>query len=129
MPRPWLYSVLAIFLFLWEPLRVGGELTQTLPTMGMRGWPAAIELAGHAAVAVLAASSGWALWNGFAHAPALAIVALSLSAVVSVQSLYWTWLPRQTPPGAQLPLAALAVAHAGAWVGYVIFRLKTSTAA
>jgi hypothetical protein len=49
-----------------------------------------------------------------------AIVALILSAAVSVQSLYWSRLPHQTPPGAQLPLATIAVAHTAAWVAYLI---------
>jgi hypothetical protein len=126
--RSWLLVVLSAFLFLWEPLRVAGELTQALPTMGMRGWLAGVELLAHASVAAIAAAAAWSLWNGASHGPGLAIVALSLSAAVTIQSLYWSRLPRQTPPGAQLPLAVLAVAHAGAWIGYLVFRLKAEAA-
>ena len=116
--------LLILFLFVWEPMRVAGEVAQSLPTMGMRGAPAAIELLAHALAAATAVAAAWSLWNGAHHGPALAIVALVLSAAVSVQSLYWSRRPNQTPPGVHLPLAAVAVVNAGVWIGYVIFRLK-----
>ncbi len=129
MKGRWPLYVLALFLFLWEPLRVAGEFTQSLSTIGMRGAPAIAELIAHAMVAATAVAAAWALWNGAGHGPAMAIVAVILSAAASVQSLYWSHLPRQTPPGSQLPLAAIAVAHAAAWVAYLSFRLKTEAAA
>ncbi len=128
MKRQWPLYVLALFLFLWEPLRVAGELTQSLSTIGMRGAPAIAELIVHAIVAAIAVAAAWALWNGAAHGPAMAIVAVILSAAASVQSLYWSHLPRQTAPGSQLPLAAIAVAHAAAWVAYLSVRLKADAA-
>ncbi len=120
MRRHWPLYVLALFLFFWEPLRVAGEFTQSLSTIGMRGGLAVAELIVHATVAAIAVAAAWSLWNGAGHGPAMAIVALILSAAVSVQSLYWSRLPHQTPPGAQLPLATIAVAHAAAWVAYLI---------
>ena len=117
--RRWPLYALALFLFLWEPMRVATEATQSLPTMGMRGGTAAIELLAHALVAAIAVAAAWALWNGAEHGPFLAMLAIVLSAATSVQTLYWSRLPQQTPPGAQLPLAVLAMAHAAGWVAYV----------
>jgi hypothetical protein len=118
----WPLYLLAAFLFAWEPLRVAGEFLQSTSTIGMRGVPAAVELIAHGAVAAVAVAAAVALWNGAAHGTALAMLALVLSAGVSVQSLYWTRLPRQTPPGAELPFATLAVAHAAAWIVYLMVR-------
>lgn len=118
--RPqWPVYVLALFLFAWEPLRIAAELLQALPTLDMRGWPAIAELIGHAVAAAVCVAGALALWNGAEHGPGLAIVALALSAGVSVQSLYWTRLPSQTPPGAHLTLATIAVVHASAWIVYL----------
>lgn len=116
----WPLYLLAAFLFAWEPLRFAGEFLQSISTIGMRGVPAAAELIAHGAVAAVAVAAAVALWNGAAHGRRLAILALGLSASVSVQSLYWTRLPRQTPPGAELPFATLAAAHAAAWIAYLI---------
>jgi hypothetical protein len=100
-------------------LRVAGEVTQSLPTMGMRGGLAVGEVLAHAVVAAIAVAAAWSLWNGADHGPFLATIAVMLSAATSVQSLYWSRLPQQTPPGAQLPFATLAVAHAAGWILYL----------
>ena len=120
--RQWPLYVLAVFLFVWEPMRVANEITQSLPTMGMRGAAAGVELVAHALVAAIAVAAAWALWNGADHGPFLGTLAILLSAATSVQTLYWSGLPQQTPPGAPLPLAVLAAAHAAGWVGYLQFR-------
>jgi hypothetical protein len=52
-------------------------------------------------------------------APAFAAVALVSSAGAAVQSLYWSVLPRDTPPGTRTALAAAAIAHAAAWMTYL----------
>lgn len=119
MKRRWPIYLLVLFLYIWEPLRVAGELLQSLSTIGMRGAPAAAELIVHGMVAALAVAAAWSLWNGADHGPALAILALALSAAVSVQSLYWSRLPRQTPPGAHFPFALLAALHAAGWMAYL----------
>jgi hypothetical protein len=126
--RSWLLLVLALFLFAWEPMRVAGEITRTLPTIDMRGGLAVAELLAHAVVAAIAVAAAWSLWNGADHGPVLAIVALLLSAAVSVQSLYWSRLPHQTPPGAHLPFAVAAVAHAAVWIAYVIVVVRRNAA-
>jgi hypothetical protein len=120
--RRWPLYALALFLFIWEPMRVANEITQSLPTMGMRGAGAVVELMAHALVAAIAVAAAWSLWSGADHGPFLGTLAILLSAATSVQTLYWSRLPQQTPPGAQLPLAAMAMAHAAGWVGYLRFR-------
>ncbi len=117
--RRWPLTLLAVFLFVWEPLRVAGELLGSISTLGMRGPVAFAELAAHASVAAIAVAGSWSLWSGAPHARALAIIALAASAAVSVQSLYWSALPQQAAPGQQLPLAALAVAHSAGWTIYL----------
>ena len=119
MQRRWPLHVLAVFLFVWEPLRIAEEITQSLPTIGMRGGLAVGELLAHAIVAAVAVAAAWSLWNGADHGPFLATIAVSLSAAVSVQSLFWTRLPQQTAPGAQWPFAILALAHAAGWIVYL----------
>jgi hypothetical protein len=123
----WPLYVLAAFLFAWEPLRVAGEFLQSISTIEMRGVPAAVELIVHGAVAAIAVAAAWALWNGAMHGTSLAILALALSAGVSVQSLYWSRLPRQTPPGAELPFSIVAVTHAAGWVAYLLAVSRGAT--
>jgi hypothetical protein len=117
-PRGWLL-LLCAFLFLWEPLRVAGELTGSIGTMGMRGAAGAIELAGHAAVAMLAVAAGWGLWIGNPQAPALAAFAVGASAAVTIQSLCWSSLPGNTVPGERLPVSLVALAHAAGWIVFL----------
>ena len=111
--------LLCFILFAWTPVNFAAEVTATLPSIEMRGPLAIVELCAHGAAAVLSVAAGWSLWNGRAHAPGLARLALVMAAGVSVQSVYWSLLPRQTPPGSELPLAALAVAHAALWLLYL----------
>ena len=114
-PRGWLL-LLCVFLFVWEPLRVAGELTGSIGTLGMRGLAGAIELAVHAAVAVVAVAAGWGLWIRNPQAPALAGFAVAASAAVTIQSLYWSSLPGNAVPGEQLPVSVVALAHAAGWI-------------
>lgn len=118
MARGWLL-LLGAFLMLWEPMRVAGELQDSLGTLAMRGAGGVIELVTHAGVAALAVAAGWALWSGNPAARGFAIAALAASAAVSVQASYWSALPHQTMPGERLPMALLAVAHAAAWIVYL----------
>jgi len=111
--------LLCAFLFAWEPLRVAGELTGSIGTMGMRGVAGAIELAVHAAVAMLAVAAGWGLWIRNPHAPALAAFAVAASAAVTIQSLCWSRLPGNIVPGERLPLALVALAHAAGWIAFL----------
>ncbi len=117
-PRGWLL-VLCLFLFVWEPLRFAGDLTGSIGTMGMRGVPGGIELAVHAAVAMIAVAAGWGLWIRNPHSPVLAAIAVGASAAVTIQSLYWSRLPGNAVPGERLPLALMALAHAAGWMAYL----------
>ena len=110
---------LCVFLFVWEPRKLAGEIGASLGTMSMRGPGAVVELVAHAAVAALAVSAAWALWIGNPRAPAIAVAALAASAATAVQSLYWSSLPGQTMPGDHLLLALVAIAHAAAWIAYL----------
>jgi hypothetical protein len=118
MPGGWLL-VLSVFLFVWEPLRFADDLTGSLGTLAMRGTPGVVELAGHAATAIVAVSAGWGLWVRNPNAPILASIAVAASSVVTIQSLYWTYLPGNAVPGEQLPLSILAIAHAAGWIAYL----------
>lgn len=117
-PR-WAVRALAIFLFVWEPLRVAGELLSSIASLGMRGPLAIVELIAHGAVAVLAIAASRALWDGAPHASRLAIAALIASAAVSAQTLYSSRLPQQTAPGQPLPFAILAVLFSTGWIVYL----------
>lgn len=110
---------IAVFLMLWEPLTFAGELLSSLSSLEMRGVPAAAELTAHAAIAALCVAAGWALWGGNPGARKISGVAVSAGAAAEIQSLYWTWLPRNTMPGDKLPLAALIVAVAGILLLYL----------
>jgi hypothetical protein len=118
VPRGWI-AVLCFVLLVWRPLDFVAELSATLPSVGMRGATGAIELLFHAAVAALAVAAVRALSASSHVAPRLAAAALVASAIATVQSLYWTVLPRQTIPGDELPIAILAIAHASAWLVYL----------
>ena len=111
--------LLCAVLGIWYPLNFSAELAKTLPSLEMRGPLAAFELLAHAIVAATCTAAAWALWNRTSHGPRLARLALVSAAVVAVQSLYWSVLPTQTIPGDELPLAAFAVAHSGAWLIYL----------
>ena len=113
------HYLLCFILFVWAPWSFSMELGVSLPSLGMRGPLAILELAAHFAATALAVSAGWSLWLRRPHGPMLARVAVIGLAVVAVQSLYWTVLPRQTPPGSELPLAAFAAAHAAIWLAYL----------
>jgi hypothetical protein len=114
--------VLCIALFLWRPLDFAFELLHTLPSLGMRGARGVIELLFHGIVAAIAMAAIRALLAEVAAARLLAMVAVIASAVASVQSLYWSVLPRQTMPGDERWLAIFAIVHAAFWLAY----LKTS---
>lgn len=113
------YYVLCLVLAAWYPLNYAAELLSTLPSLGMRGPLAAIELVAHGIVAVASVAAGRALLIGQAHGPALARLALVLAAAAAVQSLHWSILPSQTVPGDELPLSIAAVAHAAVWLVFL----------
>ncbi len=118
MPGGWLL-LLCVFLFVWEPLRFAVDLSGSMGTLGMRGTPGAIELAAHATTAIIAVAAGWGLWIRNPRAPMLASIAVAASAMVTIQSLYWLYLPGNAVPGERLPLSIVAIAHAAGWMAYL----------
>jgi hypothetical protein len=119
------FGLLCFVLGVWAPLGYARELVETLPSLDMRGTLAFVELLIHGVIAAVSVAAAWSLLSWRAHGPALARVALIGLAAVSVQSLYWSVVPRQTPPGTELPLAALAIVHAAAWL---VFLQRSSRA-
>ena len=109
-------ALLAAILGVWVPFNFSAELASTLPSIGMRGTAAVIELMAHGAAAAISASAGYALWLRRPHAPMLARAALVLNAIVAVQRHYWSIVPSQTMPGDELPLSIAAVLHSAAWL-------------
>jgi hypothetical protein len=118
MPRGWLL-LLCAFLFVWEPLRFAGDLSGSIGTLAMRGTPGVVELAAHAAIAMGSAAAAWGLWSRNPRAPMLASIAVAASAMATIQSLYWTYLPGNSVPGEALPLSIAAIAHAAGWIAYL----------
>jgi hypothetical protein len=118
MPRGWLL-LLCAFLFAWEPLRFARDLSGSIGTLAMRGTPGVVELAAHAVIAVASAAAAWALWIRNPRAPMLASIAVAASALATIQSLYWTYLPGNAVPGEALPLSGAAIAHAAGWIAYL----------
>jgi hypothetical protein len=118
MPRGWLFVLCAVLL-LWRPFDFVFELLQSLPSLGMRGAPGAIELLFHGLVAAISVAAVRALSSRLPGAPALAAVALIGSAAATVQTLYWSALPHQTIPGTEALLSTIAVVHAAIWLIYL----------
>ena len=123
------HFLLCFILFVWAPWTFSLEVGETLPSIGMRGPLAILELAAHLAVTALSVAAGWSLWHSRAHGPMLARFAVIGLAIVAVQSLYWSVLPRQTSPGTELPLASLATAHAAIWLVYLHLSSRMRTMA
>src|SRR3954447_8660683 len=103
MARIWLLLLCAV-LMVWQPLTFAVEASSSLTTLGMRGAAGAVELLIHGAVAALSVAAGWALWQSSPGGPKLARAAIAAAAVVGVQSLYATALPRDVFPSDRLPL-------------------------
>lgn len=108
--------LLCAYLLAWIPAGFAVELFASAPTLGMRGAAAILELAVHAAVAMLCATAGYMLLIRAPSARAVAATAVIAAALVAIQSIYWTVLPRQLAPGEALPLVALVCATAGLWL-------------
>ena len=110
-------QLLSSYLLIWAPGTFAVELISALPTMGMRGAPAWIELAVHGVVAIVCAVAGRMLRIGTPAAPALAASGILARAAISIQSLFWSALPQNVPPGTRGFLTALACLNALLWLG------------
>ena len=115
MHRGWAL-LLCGYLLGWVPLNFANEILGTFPSLGMRGVTAIVELAAHALVAILCATAGWMVWTRAPAAWPMAAASVAASTITSIQSLFWTALPRNIAPGQKLPLAAAAVVLAVFWL-------------
>src|SRR5687768_11101040 len=122
MLRGWAI-LLSAYLFVWVPVNFAVELIGTVPSLGMRGTPAWIELGFHGVTAVLCAAAGRMMRTGAPAALSAATLGVVAAAIVSIQSLLWTALPRDVAPGARWPLLAMAAATGGFWL-FIIDRLR-----
>jgi len=116
-------QLLSSYLLIWAPGTFAVELMSALPSMGMRGTRAWLELAVHGLVAVFCAMAGRMIRIAAPAALAAAAIAVGVRAAVSLQSVFWTTLPRDIAPGAQLPAAILVCVNGAFWL-FVIRRLN-----
>ncbi|MGH9370429.1 MAG: hypothetical protein ACRD15_02725 [Vicinamibacterales bacterium] len=116
--------LLCVYLLGWVPLNYAIELLGAFPSLDMRGPVALVELTVHGLVAIVCAAAGWMLWVGSPSALPFAAFAVVAGGIATIQSLYWSTLPRQLAPGERLPLAALAAAWTVFWVVFIRLRRK-----
>ena len=116
-----LAQLLSSYLLIWAPGTFAMELLTALPSIGVRGPAAWIELTVHGVVAVTCAAGGRMLRIASPAGPAVAAAGVATRAVISLQSLFWTTLPRDVAPGTHLPLALLTCANALFWL--IVIRL------
>jgi hypothetical protein len=114
-------QLLSSYLLIWAPGTFAMEALTVMPSIGVRGPAAWIELAVHGIVALGCAAGGRMLRIGSPAGPAVAAVGVEARAVASLQALFWTALPRDIPPGTRLPLALLTCAIAIFWL--IVIRL------
>jgi hypothetical protein len=117
-PGIWIF-LLCAYLLLWVPLNFAALAQNAVPSLGYRGPIAIVELAAHAIATMLAALAGWMLWVRNPAARRFAVAAIALNALVGLQTLSASALPHDISPGSVLPLGALTVVHAGAWIVYL----------
>ena len=111
-----LTQLLSSYLLIWAPATFAVDFLRTLPSIGVRGPGAWIELAVHGIVAMTCAAGGRMLRIGTPAGPAVAAAGVAARAVIGVQSLFWTALPRDVAPGTHLPIALLTCANAVFWL-------------
>jgi len=98
------------YLLVWIPVSFAFELLSALSSLAMRGLPAIVELAVHALVAGLSVAASRMLEGTAPARFTAAASAVAANGVVAIQSLYWTVLPRDIPPGSRTLRAVLDVA-------------------
>ena len=102
-------NVVAALLVFFEPLRFAAEALSVIPTISYRGSIAVVELVAHGLVAALSASAGFALFNRSPDGRRLARLAILIVTARSIQSLTWSVLPNNTPPGSELVSLGMAI--------------------
>ena len=102
-------AIVAALLVFVEPLRFAAEALAVFPTISYRGTLAVIELITHGLVAAASAAAGLSLWNGSPDGARLARFAIVAVTARSIQSLSWSVLPNNTPPGSELLFGGVAI--------------------
>ncbi len=115
-------NVVAALLIFLEPLRFAAEALAVIPTISYRGPLAIVELIAHGLVAALSASAGFALFNKSPDGGRLGRLAILAVSARSIQSLTWSVLPNNTPPGSELWSAGVTIVIAA--VALVVLRSK-----
>ena len=111
-------------LLVWVPGMFALELLSTLPSIGMRGALAWIELAVHGTVAAVCAVAGRMIRLGTPAGPGLAAAGIIARAGAAIQSLFWTRLPTDVAPGTRGVLTVLACVNAAIWLGVVFWTRR-----
>ena len=118
-------KIIGVLLLLWEPLNFALEALAVLPTIQYRGVLPAVELGAHGAVAAWCAAAGTALLNDRSFARRLALTAIGVAALRSLQSLYWSVLPHNSAPGDET-FATAAVLVIAAIMVWLLSRAENS---
>ena len=111
--------VLSAYLMVWVPTNFALLALRALPSLSFRGTAAWLELTVHGIVTAACATAGWMLRARNTAARPLATAALTTNAAATVQSLLVSALPHDIQPGFVIPVMALAVVNATAWVVYL----------
>jgi uncharacterized protein YbjT (DUF2867 family) len=112
--------IVAVLLLVREPLLFAAAALQVWPTLLYRGPLAVLELAAHGIIAAVCVAAAMMLLNQAPDGRRMARVAVTLSVVRAVSSLYWSALPSSVVPGHEPVYAAISIA-AGA---ILLFCLK-----
>ena len=119
-------QLLSSYLLIWAPGTFAMEALTVMPSIAVRGPVAWIELAVHGIVAMACAAGGRMLRIESPAGPAVAAIGVAARALTSLQSLFWTALPRDVAPGMRLPLAILVCVNALFWLVVIRFMGRES---
>lgn len=119
-------KVVAALLIFLEPLRFAAEALAVIPTIGYRGWLATAELVAHGVVAALSASAGFALFNNSPDGRRLGRMAIVVAAARSIQSMTWSVLPNNAPPGSEL--LSIGATVTVATIAFVVLQVAAPVA-
>ena len=117
MPR-WM-RLLCAYLMLWVPFSFSALANRSIPSLDSRGLAAGVELAVNAIAAIVCATAGFMLWVRNPAGAWAGRAALVLVAVVTIQAVTASTLPRDLAPGLALPIVVVTLVHAGAWIAYI----------
>ena len=120
-------QLLSSYLLIWVPGTFALELLSALPSMGMRGGLAWVELALHGAAAALCGTAGRMIRVASPAAFRFAVMGILGRTACSIQSLLSTLLPRDVAPGTRGFLIALACANAAVWLAVAAWTCRRHT--